>query len=189
MTEITVPPALEVPAEVDDNEFSLSDLYDPRSKYSADQKIGAAMAYAETGNSKRASALCGIPNATIRWWKASAAWWPDAIAKCRKIRRDDLDGACSNIINKAMEQIENAVVNGETVVTKKGDVIQKPVSARDLTTMVAILFDKQSLMRGEATSRTERGDRTEVMRDLLTKFEELSEDIKKSTNLKVVSEQ
>jgi hypothetical protein len=189
MTEITVPAALEVPVNVDDNEFSLADLYDPRSKYSAEQKVAAAMSYVKTGNSKWASQLCGIPDETIRWWKASASWWPDAITKCRRLKRDDLDGACNAIIDKALNKIEDAVENGETIVSRDGNLIQKPVSARDLTIIAATLFDKQNLIRGEPTSLSERRDRSEVMKDLLSKFQELSDEIRKDRTIKVVSEQ
>ena len=186
---LIVPSALEVPVNVDDNEFSLSDLYDPRSKYSAEQKVSAAMSYVQTGNSKWASNLCGIPSETIRWWKASASWWPDAVARCRKLKRDDIDGTMQSIQDKALGKLADAVENGETVVTKDGGLVKKPVSARDLTIIAATLFDKQNLIRGEPTSNTGSKDRTEMMKELLSKFEELSQEINSKTNIKVVNEQ
>lgn len=177
-----------LPVGVDDNEFSLSDMYDPRSKYTADEKFAAVMAYLVTGNSKSAAKVCNIPNATIRWWKASAAWWPDALEQCRKQKNDEIDAKITKILDKAVGNIADVLENGEEVATKQGEIVRKMPSGRDQTIIAATLFDKRNLIRGEPTSRNSSKTTEEILGNLLEKFEHLSNEIQTRKDPRVVNE-
>lgn len=168
---------LAIPEGVDDNQFSIHDLYDPRSKYNAEQKMAAAMAYVISGNSKQASRICGIPDATIRWWKASAAWWPNAIAKCFKDKNDSVDAAMTEAIEVGMGNILDMLKNGEYVLDK-GKLVRKPASLRDTYIGVATLQDKRQILRGEPTSISSTKDKTQQIQDILKQFEEFSKGLK-----------
>src|SRR5690606_8026931 len=127
-----------IPEGVDDNEFSLSDMYDPRSCYTAEQKMAAVTAYVVTGNSKQASkavqealGLTISPN-TIRWWKASASWWPMALRKAQREKNDEVDAAMTRVMHVGLGMIERILDRGEQVITKDGDIVFKEPSLRDL---------------------------------------------------------
>lgn len=179
-----------VPKGVDDNEFSLSDMYDPRSTYTVEQKMQAAMAMVMTNNSKQACKLSGVNAATIRWWKTEAAWWPDAINHCRKQKNDDVDAAITNIIDKSLEKYNAILEEGEEVLhPKTGEKIRKQPSLRDLATSTAILFDKRSHIRGESIGTGAKADQNEILIKLMQKFEALAVDIKSKKDPRVISEQ
>lgn len=174
-----------VPDEVDDNEFSLTDLYSPKSKYTAEQKMSAVMGMVITGNSEKAGKLAGVKPATIRWWKTQATWWPGAMAKCQREKNDELDAAQTRIISLCVSQIENQLKNGEEVLDKNGNRIRKEVSARDCSVIAATQQDKRALLRHEPTSITAK-TQTEIIADLVNKCLSLSEELR---NKNVVSVQ
>lgn len=178
---------MEIPEGVDDNEFSLSDLYDSRSKYPAEEKMKAVMAYVVAGDSRKASKICGIPDATIRWWKASADWWPAALAKCQKEKNDEVDAAMTDAIHQGMEAIIETIKNGEWVLTNKGELVRKPANLRDMTISVATLQDKRDNIRGQNFNIVGNRDKSQLFGELIKKFEELSNDIKSKKDPRVIN--
>lgn len=176
-----------IPDDVDENEFSLVDLYDPRSKYPAEDKLRAVMGYVVTGNSKGAAKISGIPDATIRWWKASADWWPAAIMKCQREKNDEVDAAMTDAIHKGIAQVLDTIENGEWVVTNKGELIRKPANLRDMTIAVATIQDKREIIRGQDINLVGNRDKKELFGELIKKFEELSNEIQTRKDPKVIN--
>lgn len=176
-----------IPEGVDDNEFSLADLYDPRSKYPAEEKMKAVMAYVVAGDSRKASKICGVPDATIRWWKASADWWPAALMKCQKEKNDEVDAAMTEAIHIGMASIIDTIQNGEWVLTNKGALVRKPANLRDQTISVATLQDKRDNIRGQQINIVGNRDKSQLFGELIKKFEELSQDIRSKTDPRVIN--
>ena len=162
-------------------EIELKDLYAPTGKYSPEEKIAAVMAYMVTGTSRKASKMTGVPETTIRWWKASSSWWPDVMMECRRKKQDELDAAFSNVIEAAIGQIENRVLEGDTVVTKDGDKVQVPMRGKELAVTLAVIFDKRQLLRGDPTQRVERTNEKERLDRLQNRFEEIARSVNAKT--------
>lgn len=152
--------------------MELKNLYDPRSKYSPEQKLDAVMHYVVSGSLKYASNQTGIPSGTVRQWKNRSAWWGEAVNYCRKLCQDRLDGKLTGIMNRMTEEIIDRIENGDEVIFQ-GRKFNKKMSGKDLTTSLAILYDKRALARGDPTSRTERRDVTKELERLQKEFEKL----------------
>ena len=62
---------------------------------------------------------------------------------------------------------------GDFAMTKSGEIIRKPMTARDTVAVVNTVFDKQRLIRNQATSITETQsveDRLKSLAEEFTKF-------------------
>lgn len=166
-------------------DIELKDLYACNGTYTPEEKIGAVMAYMVTGTSRKASRICGVPEGTIRWWKARSLWWDSTMAECRRKKQDELDAMTTNVIHKAVEQIEDRVQNGNTRRNKDGEEVNTPMTAQELSMVVGILFDKRQLIRGDPTSRTETVSESERLNELQNKFEQMAKEVQ-GYNAKVI---
>ena len=175
---------------VEDSEsldVELKDLYAANGAYTPEEKIQAVMAYMTTGTSRKASKLCGIPEGTIRWWKARSLWWDSTMAECRKKKQDELDAMTTDVIHSAIGQLQDRITDGDTKFTKEGAQYQQPLSARDLAVSFAILFDKRQLLRGDVTARTEKISERERLQELQKKFTEMAKEVQ-GFNAKVIND-
>jgi len=87
--------------------------------------------------------MCAVPGATIREWAADAEWWPLLLSAIRERQGIELDAKITGTLNKALDKIAQGLDNDK-------------VTARDAAVTFAILYDKRALARGQATSRVER---------------------------------
>lgn len=166
---------INIPDEDETLSLELSNLYSPQSKYTPEEKIEVVMCYFLTGTSRQAAKLAAsngikIPETTIRDWKTRSMWWPEVYQECKKKKNEQLDISFSQFIDQGITQIMDRVSNGDTVITKDGDHVKKPISGKDLSWMVGIIFDKRQLLRGEATARTEKVSETDRLQKLEDTF-------------------
>lgn len=178
---VGAPPVASRPHEClteDQQKLELSDLYSPSSKWTPEQKVAAVQAYVMTGTSKQAAALCDVPDSTIRWWKMQSAWWDDMVAQTRKERDDQIEAQFTKLLQKAAGNMETRLEVGDEVLDKDGNVNYRAVSARDLATIAAIMYDKQALIRGNPTSKVARSE-TDALESLSKKFEEFATKMEK----------
>jgi transposase-like protein len=122
--------------------------------YPEEKRIEAVALYAATGSFERVSDLSGVPVGTLKSWR-KAEWFQELLREIRQENNEKIDSKFTDIIEGALEQLEDRIVNGDWVQTSKGELLRKPVGAKDLSLVAAINVDKRQLLRGEATSRTE----------------------------------
>jgi len=141
-------------------------------------KIEAATMYAATRNIKTVHEYTGVPVSQLRKWQYEP-WWENVVSRVVKDNNDQLDAALTDIIDTCKVQIQERLKNGDVRVNfKTGQTYQTPMSARELTMTLAILFDKRQLIRGEATSRSEsvsKDQRLETLKEQFLKFSEAAE--------------
>ena len=166
--------------------MDLDALHHPRSTYTAEQKVAACMAYILTGTSFRAETLCGVPAGIIRDWKQSD-WWDETSEACRREKQEELDGVMTNIIHEAIEKVRERVQLGELIYIEGEPAVDpdspdgfahKPLSLRELTITLGILYDKRNLIRGDPTSISGKTDTSTKMQELTDEFKKLSKEIK-----------
>jgi transposase-like protein len=139
-----------------------------RTHFTDKEKLRAVSTYAVAGNSRRVAEITGIPEGTIRSWK-STEWWHEAMQKIVVEQDDELGTKLTNLVNKAVDEVNDRLENGNYVYNPKLDkLIRKPVDAKELAIVTAISIDKRQLLRGLPTSRTESVSQT----DRLTKLQE-----------------
>lgn len=140
--------------------------------YPEEKRIEAVTLYAATGNFVTVSELSGVPVPTLKSWRNSE-WFQNLLKEIRTENNEKLDAKFTEIVESSLEQLSDRVKNGDYVVTKRGELVRKPISAKDLSLVAAINVDKRQLLRGEPTSRSESVDKPE--NEALKRLENLAE--------------
>jgi len=142
-----------------------------KSKYTAGDKLRAALAYIVTASSGKAGALTGIPSKTILTWKSHAPWWPKAVEYALLAKKEELDANLQEIQDLANHGVIDRIKDGDHKLRSNGDVVRLPISGKDLMVISAVARDKQALLRGQPTSISEKvsdADRLDALADKIT---------------------
>jgi transposase-like protein len=120
------------------------------SYYTDEQRREAVAEYVVLGNWRKVAEATGIPQRTLGDW-AKQPWFHTLLAEVRAEKGAELDGQLTRIIHKATDQLMDRLENGDPVLIA-GEVKRKPVSARDLAMVAAIVYDKRALLRDDPTA-------------------------------------
>lgn len=151
-------------------------------KYTSEDKITAVTAYFVTGSIKEASQIAGVPAWTIRKWKQETPWWNQAVMEVKRAKQEQLDAKLTNLIEKTMSELRDRLMHGDEVVTGKGKKIRKKVSARDLSVITGVLYDKRTHIRRDVDPTQDKPEDEDTLNKLKNDFEKLSREI----NAKVI---
>ena len=100
--------------------------------------------------------LTHVPASTIQSWRGQD-WWIELSEKVHTTIDQDLVSKQTEIVETALEEIQDRLQNGDAVVNKRtGEITRKPVSMRDATIVANTMTDKRQLLRGKPTSRSEK---------------------------------
>ena len=146
-----------------------------KSPWSVDDRLRACMLFQVTGSSKKVAGLTGIPDSTIRYWKTTSDWWPEASRQARKAHQEQLDAMMTGVIHRSIQEIGDRIENGNTKVSKNGEQYKIPVSSDELVRVTDKVYDKRALSRGDPTSRQEKVDPNEMLKNLFQQFESMVE--------------
>lgn len=135
-------------------------------------RLNAALCWLISGDDYEASKLSGIPRETIRDWR-NQVFWEDLMYQARKIRQGELEAKFTKIIHKAVDEVADRLENGDVVISKTGEPVQKKVSARDAAWIYAVTTDKRAVMRGEASSISKRTTYKDSLKDKKEELEKL----------------
>jgi len=143
------------------------------SNYSPEQIAQAALAYVIEGACTRVAELTGIPCRTISDW-THEEWWPALIDQARSLKQDEIDAGLQRIQDKAIAAQVDRLENGDYIMGKDGQLMRKPVSARDAAIVTAVAFDKQRILRNLPTSISSSGGESKLnaMAERLKKIEQ-----------------
>ena len=168
----------ELPVEEKELDWDLKALNHPQSKYTADQKVSAATTYVLTGSLKKAATNSGVPHQIVRDWSSKSNWWSDAIAKVRKEKQDELDASMTTTIQLAMNEAVDRIKDGDFVKEKDGSLSRIPMKGKELAVAMAVMFDKRSLIRGDATSISSK--KADPLKDIESKMMEWANKVKEA---------
>lgn len=142
-------------------------------RYTTEDKMQAVAAFACYGTIAQAADSLNIPVPTMQCWKGSE-WWDKAFRIENTKAQEKLDAGYTRIIAKHIEKIETRIEDGDYAGRdKEGEILLKPVSAKDLAVIGGVLFDKRQLLRGLATNHTSKVD-SEGLKKLQAQFEQLA---------------
>jgi len=153
--------------------IDLSDLYAPQSPYSPEQKIAAAQAYLITGTSVQAQKYCGVKADIIRDWKSKSNWWHTLFETVKKQKNDELEASFTRIMDSSLLQLSDRLDDGDYKVQKDGSILRVPMGGKEIAVILAIMYDKRALLRGDVTSRVEKKE-SNAMVLLQNKFEDIA---------------
>jgi hypothetical protein len=139
--------------------------------YSIEKKVHAACLYAVTGSLEQVSKLVDIPLNQLRTMMGEQ-WWVDTISQVRREENDQITAKMTTVIEKSLDAVIDRLENGDQVLNlKTGETSRVPVRFRDLSFPIGVLTDKRQLLRGDATSRTEKLGQEDILKELGNKFE------------------
>jgi len=148
----------------------------PRSPYPPELKIASAALWCVLGSSVKVSKMIRIPDITIRSWYKEP-WWHMAIREVRKAKNEEFDAKLTGLLDDTIVEIQDRLMNGETVVDKNGELKRVPVSTRNLATLMGIVYDKRALTRGDPTSKVVRVDTNEHLAEVAKKLSKMVDKI------------
>lgn len=111
-----------------------------------------------------------VPAPTIRDWRREE-WFHELLEDINVEHDKKIVGKLGNIVDKALDQIQDRINSGDYQYNRKtGEVTRVPAKLRDLTTATSTIVDKRQLLRGKATSRTEKVDADGRLAKLAAEF-------------------
>ena len=100
-----------------------------------------------------------------------------AVREVRKAKNEEFDAKLTGLLDDTIVEIQDRLMNGETVVDKQGELKRVPVSTRNLATLLGIVYDKRALTRGDPTSKVVRVDVNEHLTDVAKKLSKMVDKI------------
>jgi hypothetical protein len=120
--------------------------------WSEKQKYEAVATYLLFGSIAQVARLSGIPEITLRKWKAQP-WWADAEQEVKRNTKLELSGKLRKAVELAQLAVEDRLQNGDFVFNPKTGVVERrAVSADTAVKVLDKLIDKQLLLEKSADS-------------------------------------
>ncbi len=153
------------------------------SKWTDKDKQRAVEVYKSTRNRRSTADITGIPYDTLCYW-AEQEWWDEAIRAAKQLDADMLEEAATSIAQKGFEAVSDRLEHGDVVLTKDGQLVRKPVSARDAALVTGIALSKRKELQEEPV-RVQQLGTTERLLKLVEQFAKLAnvKELKKDTEI------
>lgn len=112
-------------------------------RWSDKQKLEALSSYLALGNLALVSRILGIPEITLRVWKASE-WWKDKTDELKMQERIEVSNRMKRLIEASQTIVANRLENGDPILNQKtGEIVMKPVSMKDAHKVAVDLLDRR----------------------------------------------
>jgi len=149
----------------------------PARIYSEDEKREAVALMFTLGTQEAVAKALDIPQRTVSDWTRTE-WWAEYHAQMVRAVKDESGAAFRRIVRKSSVALEDRLDHGDLILDRKGREVRKPISAKDLTVIMAIATDKDRVLRGEPT--TISGKATSL-KDKAAEFAAIAEESKPKT--------
>jgi hypothetical protein len=127
------------------------------------------------GNLKLTAEAVQIPYRTLYVWKCSD-WWKNLIAECKKVEKLEMSHRTKMIVEKSMTLLEDRLLNGDIIYNQKtGELIRKPVMAKDLHTIAKDMLDRKLLLDKSFEEKVIEVSKDDRLADLAARFASLAE--------------
>lgn len=114
-------------------------------RWSDKQKLEAVSSYLALGNLALTSRVLGIPEITLRVWKASE-WWKNAVEEVRLQEKIVLSNRMKSLVDAAQTIVAQRLETGDPVMSPKGEIVYKPVSMKDAHKVATDLIDRKAVL-------------------------------------------
>lgn len=137
------------------------------------------------GNLRVVSEQCGVSYNTLQDWKKSD-WWPEVVQQIKRQKRSKTNDSITKIIEQSLDVMKDRLENGDYVLNNKtGEIVRKPVSIKDATTISSQLLQRQIQIE-ELEAASERS--TDTVQETLTLLAREFQKWSKKVPVEVVSE-
>lgn len=114
------------------------------------KRIEVATLYAVMGTIKPVAELACVSENTVRTWRKEE-WFIQLLEDIRNENNDKIDVKFTETIHKSLDLIGERLENGDSYLTKAGELVKVPVKIRDLALVAAINIDKRQILRNKPT--------------------------------------
>jgi hypothetical protein len=136
--------------------------------HSNEDKSRGVSAYVSTGSFTKAAAITGLPETTLRFW-SKQDWWDEECRRANQADADEIKSTATRIAKKAFGEVEERLQFGDTVLDKEGNLVRKPVSARDAAIIAAVAVDKRKVLLDQPNNVSVQNS-TEKLAQLMEQF-------------------
>lgn len=138
------------------------------------QKIEAVKTYLILGNLSQTGRTLGVPEQTIRGWKATQ-WWREIEADLKLQDELVLSQKMKGLIGKTLDLMDDRLQNGDFVFDQKtGQMRRKPINARDLNKIAQDAMDRQDKLESRQVTEISQEATADKLMKLAQKFAELA---------------
>ena len=127
------------------------------SRYTDIDRREAGITYLVTGNLRATAKQTGVNERTLADWVRSD-WWDALLHTLHAEKGRELDSKLSQIIDRALDEVGDRLVNGDSKIGKDGTLVRVPIPAKDAAIIAAVMFDKRQIIRNLPTAITQAPD-------------------------------
>ena len=136
-----------------------------------DKRMEVVSRFMLLGNMRLVSEQTGLHYQTLMEWKKSD-WWPDLVEQLKRQKKTKQNDGLTKIIEQSMDILQDRLENGDFVHDQKtGQVIRKPVGARDAAAIAASMMQRQEIIETMIDKANGTGEtQDEVLSKLAQEF-------------------
>lgn len=118
--------------------------------WSEEKKLEVVQAFILMGQLRLAAATVGIPEQTVKVWRATQ-WWRDTESELRRSSKLQLSAKLTDTVQKALAVVNDRLEKGDFFFNaREGVFIRKPVSAEHANKITTQLIDKTLVLEKAA---------------------------------------
>lgn len=127
------------------------------------------------GNLTLTAGSTNIPYRTLQAWKASD-WWKNLVQELRKEEKLELSAKTKEIMERTMTLTIDRIDNGDFIYDqKKGELIRKPLQAKDLHKITIDMMDRKDVLDKATEERVDLKSNDDKLADLAKRFADLAQ--------------
>jgi hypothetical protein len=155
----------------------------PATAHSWDKRLEVVSRFLLLGNLRVVSEQTKIAYETLAEWKKSE-WWPELVDQIKRTTKSKRNNSITKIIEQSIDTVQDRLDNGDFVFDQKtGQIIRKPVSARDATYISEAMMRRQDILETQMEHSHSEDTREEQLVKLAQEFQKWA---KKTTKHDVI---
>lgn len=128
----------------------------PGAYWTKEDKKRAVTVFKSVGSLAKVRDVTGIPYGSLERWQREE-WWKEALLTIRSEDSAELEDAATKIAKQAGEVVQERLQNGDFVFNRNGEIVRKPVTARDAAIIHGISIDKRAKLQEEPQREQQLG--------------------------------
>src|ERR1019366_8200789 len=116
--------------------------------YDDAKRIEVVTLFACLGDPDKVGELATVPAATIRSW-SKTPWFKELLAEIKSENNEKIEAKFSQIVDRVQDLVIDRLENGDFVLTRHGEMVRKPINAKELAIVGAVTFDKRQISRNK----------------------------------------
>ena len=161
----------------------------PAAAYSWDKRLEVVSRFLLLGNMRVVSEQTNVRYETLMAWKKEE-WWPELVDQIKRTTKSKRNNSITKIIEQSIDTVQDRLDNGDFVFDQKtGQVVRKPVSARDATYISEAMMKRQDIIETQMEHSHSEDTREEQLVKLAQEFQKWAKKTSKVDVIDVVAKE